>query len=587
MSSKDSGLAASEDTREPWWKQFTKAFAGEHAERFQTLPQSRGTKRDLETRERVEQRMVDVKGGSHAALEDLNAWIARRTLSGRLEEDLNDAEYDVLIKIARDASRRYTGVDAPQDVTEAAVAMRSSMSLKIGESQPVRAERGTFDPLIPDVGKLQASGLLAESRHFARKRYKSSSDPNVQTVRRHWFRFALTEARTSVVRPLVGNSLDAALIEEDLWINFASFLARRVQGSTCGQYISLLKRWHKSITGWDPIASAVTDMVMLKQTLGGIRAELPSKNRKRFAHPSRLFRVWRTEFDSRTQLGSVMEVEPTDLRRFDFTSRQHSGSIWRAAMQEANQSLVDLKYIIASAVMTASLMRISEAAPALADQYLITRADVKFYWREDGKLDKVGIMMKPLKKKGNPPKVEVVLASSNTGNIRAAFLVWLIFFLDPVPESEESKTPLFRNWSWEEKKPGAVLSQSQFQSWYSSKMEKSGIAHWRHYSLHSFRIGGATILLAAGVSALQIAAMGRWDSTTYEIYTRPTREQMLQASSAMDSVDATTFEDADDEFFDRAAGVGADHEADMDAVAAALATPAEADPDMIPEDVQE
>ena len=64
--------------------------------------------------------------------------------------------------------------------------------------------------------------------------------------------------------------------------------------------------------------------------------------------------------------------------------------------------------------------------------------------------------------------------------------------------------------------------------------------------------------------------MGRWASDVCEIYTRPTREMLLKLSAAIDETDATPFEDADDAFFDRLAGVAADHEDVTDGIADAL-----------------
>ena len=495
-------------------------------------------------------------------------WVHDRIVSGKITDDFTDAEYDVLITAAREASRLNTG-STSGEVAEAAGQLRSAMSLRVGETAVVPAARGSFHLVVPDVGHLHESGLVRESRHFARRRYKRSTDSNVQTVRKHWFAYTLREARTSPVRPLVGSSLDAAMLEEDLWINFSSYLGRRVQGSTVGQYISLLKRWHKSVTGWDPIASSVTDNVMLKQTLGGIRAELPSANRKRFAHPTRLFREWRRQFEVKSEIGSLMDLEPFDLDKVPTPTSIQASYAYRAMMATTGGSDADLKYLTASSAMTAGLMRISEACPASQDQDVIHRSDVRFTWRADGTLERVGVLMTPLKKPKGTPKVEVVLANTQ-GNVRAAFFIWLTFFLDPVPKEQWASTPLFRNWSWETVKPSKIIEQSGFRNWYAQKMCASGVKHWRHYNLHSFRIGGATVLLAAGVSMEHVKAMGRWASDVCEIYTRPTREMLLKLSVAIDETDATPFEDADDAFFDRLAGVAADHEDVADSIADAI-----------------
>ena len=105
-------------------------------------------------------------------------------------------------------------------------------------------------------------------------------------------------------------------------------------------------------------------------------------------------------------------------------------------------------------------------------------------------------------------------------------------------------------------------------------MAATGIAHWRHYNTHSFRIGGATALLAANVSSVVIMAMGRWDSIVAEIYQRPTLQQTLQTGELLDTIDARPYEDADDSFFDRQAGIS---EQQAEEIAAALLAEVEDD----------
>jgi hypothetical protein len=60
---------------------------------------------------------------------------------------------------------------------------------------------------------------------------------------------------------------------------------------------------------------------------------------------------------------------------------------------------------------------------------------------------------------------------------------------------------------------------------------------------HSFRIGGATALFAAGVTAEDIQAMGRWFSDVYRIYCRLSKERLLNLSSRMSNSKSTRFLD--------------------------------------------
>ena len=108
--------------------------------------------------------------------------------------------------------------------------------------------------------------------------------------------------------------------------------------------------------------------------------------------------------------------------------------------------------------------------------------------------------------------------------------------------------------------------------------------HAAHYSLHSFRIAGATALLAAGCSIEQIKAMGRWASDIAEIYARPGRELLVDLSRRLDTAEPAPIEDEDDGFFDRIAGAEVDN---AEAAAEALLAHVEIDEAMVPERLDE
>ena len=80
-------------------------------------------------------------------------------------------------------------------------------------------------------------------------------------------------------------------------------------------------------------------------------------------------------------------------------------------------------------------------------------------------------------------------------------------------------------------------------AWYYAKCEAAGIAHHGRVKPHSFRIGGATALFAAGVTAEEIQAMGRWFSDVYCIYCRLSKKQLLNLSSRMRNPKSTQFLD--------------------------------------------
>lgn len=540
-------------------------------------------KRSAETEARLTSRAVEMADDDEMADEatpasmldslrhsthPLDAWMRRRIENGKVKDDFTDQEYEILISIARDASRSNWGGTGNKQLRLASEQFRQHLSLRVGDVAPTMAPRGAFDPLVPDIGALQEEGLLRESRHFARRRYKKSSDPNIQTARRHWFVFCFNHAHISPVRPQPGLCFDAAAVEEDIARCFATFLARSVQGSTASQYISNWKRWHKSVTGWDPVSSSIGDMPMLSQTLAGIRAELPSKERQRFAHPTRLFKEWWAPLERPVVEGAetVMDIEPQDLSKYSTEQRRHFAGVLREWVGLSGISTEDLRNTIVATTMTAALMRVSEAIPeARGEQPPPTLKDLRFVWGADGRMAYAELKVLPLKKGRGVRKVPIKIPYSK-GNVRAAFFLWLLTAIDPpISEADEASKPLFRYFSWESS-PNTVVKQSEFRNWYQSKMKQSGIKHWRHYNTHSFRIGGATALLAAGCNIEQIKAMGRWDSVIAEIYARPTLQQTLRVGVSLDTIDATPFEDADDSFFDREAGIS-EQQAELLAVA--------------------
>ena len=60
---------------------------------------------------------------------------------------------------------------------------------------------------------------------------------------------------------------------------------------------------------------------------------------------------------------------------------------------------------------------------------------------------------------------------------------------------------------------------------------------------HNFRIGGATALFAAGVTAEEIQVMGRRFSDVYRIYCRLSKERLLNLPSRMSNSKSTQFLD--------------------------------------------
>ena len=517
----------------------------------------RCSKRKFETESRITERARGIQRTGRfrsPTASGLDDWMAARVTAQQIREDFTDEQYMELIRIAREATRRNWGNGELTEYEEHGESLRLAMSQRVGSASALPSKRKTFDPLLPDIGNLAAEGLIGEVRVFTRKRYKASSDPNVQTVRRHWFEFCLTVAFISPVRPLPGISQEAAEVEEDIVRCFAAWLARRVIGNTVCGYISMWKRWHKLIVGWDPISSSMLDAKQLATTLAGIRAELPSKRRSRFAHPTRLFAKWWEPLTRQVEGAAIMDYRPFDLATLSVEQRTACTSVLRRIITASGMTFEDLKYTILASVMTAGLLRVSEAIPKVGgEQEPIKVKDVTFFWnKETGELEYVQLMVLPLKKGKGIPKVPIKLPYVK-GNVRAAFFIWLLTAIEPA----SGETNLFRNFSWENR-PGQVLSQEEFRKWYHAKLLKADIKHYLHYNTHSFRIAGATALCAAGCSLEQIKTMGRWASDVAEVYERATTGGILNLGRQLDGADTRALEDADDSVFDSAAGVELD-----------------------------
>ena len=96
----------------------------------------------------------------------------------------------------------------------------------------------------------------------------------------------------------------------------------------------------------------------------------------------------------------------------------------------------------------------------------------------------------------------------------------------------------------------ANLTVRKAMNWYHAKCEAAKIPHHHLVKGHSFRIAGATLLFAAGVTAEEIKKMGRWRSDIYEIYCRLSKQRLLDLSEKMSRTKTTQFINGSEGFFD-------------------------------------
>ena len=114
--------------------------------------------------------------------------------------------------------------------------------------------------------------------------------------------------------------------------------------------------------------------------------------------------------------------------------------------------------------------------------------------------------------------------------------------VDPVSAAEAPLTPMFRQ------EGGAALTTRRVREWTAALMASINLDP-SQFGAHSYRIGGATALFAAGADPTIIRTMGRWSSDCYRLYVRACFQQTLNWSRVCGSQEvhdvAAEFEEVD------------------------------------------
>ena len=143
----------------------------------------------------------------------------------------------------------------------------------------------------------------------------------------------------------------------------------------------------------------------------------------------------------------------------------------------------------------------------------MTRADIAVLTRE-----RLVVMMRPCKNMQTLTGKTVPLVIGAGGEfVDAVEEMHNLLRVDPTPAGAEASTPLFR--SFDEHGRAAPLSTKLVREWTRSLMLSIG-EDPSQFGSHSYRIGGATALFAAGADPLIIRTMGRWSSDCYRLYVR-------------------------------------------------------------------
>ena len=115
--------------------------------------------------------------------------------------------------------------------------------------------------------------------------------------------------------------------------------------------------------------------------------------------------------------------------------------------------------------------------------------------------------------------------------------------VDQAPAHLAGEVPLFRD-----PITGKALTTEFIMKWTRKLMEVLG-EDPAHFGTHSYRIGGATALFAAGANETVIRTMGRWSSDIHRLYVRACFEDCCEwtrrAGSAQVSDVAGTYDEVD------------------------------------------
>ena len=445
-----------------------------------------------------------------------------------------------------------------------------------------RSER--WDPMEPDVSGMERSGINQRTRDGAERTYAPGSLPKVRTAINRWLQYTHGEAHVACLRPRISRDQGNQFLKECYlkmnfiaWCTLTGCSVRTAEG-----YFSLIQSWHKDQMGYHIAESECFTDHQFSRVNRGLRHLLPHKSMHRIAHPTSI-----NEPVLRASLGEVLRIYdegPLDRSRLQRIRLVLSGnpSYWAGTFKKDLYD--DLFYSALTEFMTDGLLRPSEALPNMKDsngkrvRSLIHRDDVSFEFGADGKLRKVQVMITPIKQSGSrigsTEKVPIPVAADRGGTLRSAELLHILTALSPVSAEEAATTPLFRyakelvEMSAKEKKYHTWISHDRVMRWYRDRARAAGVQHVDLIKMHSFRIGGATAMMAAGISAEEIKTRGRWASDVYQIYCRVCEGRLLEISKAMSNVRTDSFIGRGDSFFSFAAGANKDLPADVDTEAA-------------------
>ena len=409
------------------------------------------------------------------------------------------------------------------------------------------------DPLVPDWRNLEETGVLPKLREAKAAIYAPGSLPKLRTALNHWLRFTATKARVGFLRPRINEDPDAFLTESLLRQGFvADLVANGCNVETAQQYMSLFNSWHIDVMGYGLVSSKAFEDEQYKRTNQGLRRLHPATKIDRAAHPIEL-----NATVLRKSLEGVFAI-------YDMPGKVTSGR-WQAIERSFRAGctdgfdrdlVTDLVFSAATELATDGLLRPGEIVPKKG---FISQSDVTFEHDDNGKSISATVMIVPIKRYGkdvgSTAKRPIVIKANRGGALRTAELLEIVCMIAPCRPGDEATTPALRfpvakiaGLNRRDRKSLANMTLRKVMQWYHDKCVAAGVPHHEKVMPHSFRIGGATALFAAGVTAEEIKTMGRWSSDVYRIYCRLSKERLLQLSHRMSNSRSTQFLNGADGF---------------------------------------
>ena len=412
------------------------------------------------------------------------------------------------------------------------------------------------DPIQPDWGNMQRTGVLDKIREAKTRVYAEGSQPKIKTTLNHWMRYVATRARVSFLRPRVGDDPDAFLTESLLRQGFIAYLVEEgCNVDTATGYASLFNGWHIDTMGYGLVSTNSFEDEQFKRTNQGLRRLHPAKKLERAAHQAEL-----NEAVLRPELKEMFEIYdepgPMTSERWARIERELSSSGRPDDLDHGKTKA--LVYSALTELMTDGLLRPGEG---IQKKGFISQADITFDRGEDGRVKSATVMIVPIKLKGahveDTSKKPILIKADRGGALRSAELLDILNHVCPCERGEEATTPMIRfpvermqGLNKTQQKSLKNITMPKVMKWFHAKCEAAGVPQHELIMPHSFRIAGATMLFRMGVTADEIKTMGRWFSDVYRIYCRLSKERLLELSEKMGSARSTQFVNGARGFFD-------------------------------------